>query len=234
MPPTIFIRTWRSRVRAYEPAVVDLMKSPKNPAKRQRQSLSSTGIRFRLRWPSTRPYFWRLPPGASGAIFRSLPFFPFRARTSATPRPQQIKFIISGGGNDGATNPKRIMASNSLCMTAKPEYETWLMEGSLVPDRHFVLFCEDSADLQEKIDHFPCHTREEMKILAKEHPQSFSIAIPRSLSPRTSPKSISTSPFAMDERTQSERISRFFSGPCGFPVRSHRQKKFWIFPPFFL
>ena len=61
------------------------------------------------------------------------------------------KFIVSIEGNDVATNTKWIMASQSLCFMTTPKYETWLMEGLLQPDVHFVHLQDDYADLDEKI-----------------------------------------------------------------------------------
>lgn len=66
----------------------------------------------------------------------------------------QYKFIVSVEGNDVATNLKWIMASNSLCFMRRPRYETWFMEGRLIPDVHYVLLKDDYSDLQEKIEHY--------------------------------------------------------------------------------
>ncbi len=75
------------------------------------------------------------------------------------------KFIISVEGNDVATNLKWILSSNSLCMMTKPRYETWFMEGSLVPDWHYVLLREDYADLPEKVEYYTRHTEEALAII---------------------------------------------------------------------
>ena len=66
----------------------------------------------------------------------------------------QYKFIVSVEGNDVATNLKWIMASNSLCFMRRPRYETWFMEGRLIPDVHYVLLKDDYSDLQEKMEHY--------------------------------------------------------------------------------
>lgn len=70
--------------------------------------------------------------------------------------PQQLeyRYILSIEGNDVATNLKWIMASNSVCFMRKPRYETWFMEGALVPDFHYVLLKDDHSDLEEKISYY--------------------------------------------------------------------------------
>jgi hypothetical protein len=64
------------------------------------------------------------------------------------------KFILSIEGNDVATNLKWIMSSNSLCFMPRARYETWFMEGKLVPGKHFVLLKDDYSDLEEKVDFY--------------------------------------------------------------------------------
>ena len=70
--------------------------------------------------------------------------------------PDQLafKFIFSIEGNDVATNLKWIMSSNSVCFMPPPEYETWFMEGTLVPGRHYVELAADYSDLEEKYRHY--------------------------------------------------------------------------------
>ena len=43
------------------------------------------------------------------------------------------KFILAIEGYDVATNLKWIMSSNSLAVMPRPTYETWFMEGTLIP-----------------------------------------------------------------------------------------------------
>lgn len=77
----------------------------------------------------------------------------------------EYKFIISVEGNDVATNLKWIMSSNSLCFMTKPQCETWFMEGSLVPDFHYVLLKDDYSDLVEKIDYYTQNTKAGLEII---------------------------------------------------------------------
>ncbi len=62
------------------------------------------------------------------------------------------RYIISVEGCDVATNLKWVMASNSVCIMPRPRYETWFMEGRLIPDYHYVEVRNDFSDLQEKIE----------------------------------------------------------------------------------
>lgn len=64
------------------------------------------------------------------------------------------KFILSIEGNDVATSLKWILASNSLCFMCRPKYETWFMEGRLLPNVHYVALQSDYADLPEKIEYY--------------------------------------------------------------------------------
>ncbi len=64
------------------------------------------------------------------------------------------KYIVSVEGKDVATNLKWIMSSNSLCFMRRPRFETWYMEGLLVPGIHYVLLKDDFSDLEEKIQYY--------------------------------------------------------------------------------
>ncbi|MFW5824643.1 MAG: glycosyl transferase family 90, partial [Marinobacter sp.] len=76
------------------------------------------------------------------------------------------RFIVSVEGIDVATNLKWIMASNSLCLMRRPRYETWFMEGTLVPGYHYVELKDDHSDLPEKIDYYCRHPEEAEAIIA--------------------------------------------------------------------
>ncbi len=79
------------------------------------------------------------------------------------------KFIICPEGNDVATNLKWTMSSNSLCMMAKPKYETWFMEGKLEAGKHYVQLKDDYSDLIEKAQYYSCHPNEALEIIANAH-----------------------------------------------------------------
>lgn len=64
------------------------------------------------------------------------------------------KYIVSVEGKDVATNLKWIMSSNSLCFMRRPRFETWYMEGRLIPGVHYVLLNDDFSNLEEKIQYY--------------------------------------------------------------------------------
>jgi hypothetical protein len=69
----------------------------------------------------------------------------------------KYKFIISLEGNDVASNLKWIMSSNSVAVMPKPRFETWFMEGKLIPNHHYILIKDDYSDLEEKLDYYMSH-----------------------------------------------------------------------------
>lgn len=69
----------------------------------------------------------------------------------------RYKYILSIEGNDVATNTKWIMASNSLCFMTRPKFETWLMEGRLKAEVHYVRLEDDYSDLDEKLAFYRQH-----------------------------------------------------------------------------
>ncbi len=77
----------------------------------------------------------------------------------------EYKFILSLEGNDVATNLKWVMSSNSLAVLPRPKYETWFMEGTLVPDYHYVLIKDDYSDLEERLTYYIEHTEAGLDII---------------------------------------------------------------------
>ncbi len=78
----------------------------------------------------------------------------------------QYKFILSIEGNDVATSLKWILSSQSLCFMTRPRFETWFMEGCLIPGRHYVELKDDYSDLEEKIAYYTAHPEAAMAIIA--------------------------------------------------------------------
>lgn len=78
----------------------------------------------------------------------------------------QYQFVVSVEGIDVATNLKWIMASNSLCLMRRPRFETWFMEGSLIPGYHYVELEDDHSDLPEKVRYYQDHPDEAEAIIA--------------------------------------------------------------------
>ncbi len=79
------------------------------------------------------------------------------------------KFILAVEGNDVASNLKWVMSSNSIAMMPKPEFETWFMEGRLIPNVHYIEISPDYSDLDAKIRYYSEHTDEALKIIAHAH-----------------------------------------------------------------
>ncbi|MCL2512232.1 MAG: lipopolysaccharide biosynthesis protein [Bacteroidales bacterium] len=75
------------------------------------------------------------------------------------------KFVLSLEGNDVATNLKWVMSSNSLAVMPKPKYETWFMEGRLIPDFHYVEIKDDYSDMIERMNYYIEHPAEAEKII---------------------------------------------------------------------
>ena len=75
------------------------------------------------------------------------------------------KFILCLEGHDVATNLKWVMSSNSLAVMPKPVYETWFMEGTLIPNYHYVEIKQDYSDLAERLKYYTEHVDEAMQII---------------------------------------------------------------------
>lgn len=81
----------------------------------------------------------------------------------------RYKFILTIEGNDVATNLKWVLSSNSLAVMPRPVYETWFMEGTLVPNYHYVEIKPDYSDLEERMRHYIDHPEEAEAILTHAH-----------------------------------------------------------------
>ena len=81
----------------------------------------------------------------------------------------KYKFILCLEGVDVATNLKWVMSSNSIAVMPKPKYETWFMEGTLIPNHHFIEIKDDYSDLEERIKYFLKHPAEAKKIIKNAH-----------------------------------------------------------------
>lgn len=93
------------------------------------------------------------------------------------------KFILSLEGNDVATNLKWIMSSNSIAVCPPLLIETWYMEGTLIPNQHFIGISEDFSDLDQNLNYYIEHKKEAEEIIenAKLHRNSFSNPIKEDL-----------------------------------------------------
>lgn len=79
------------------------------------------------------------------------------------------KFIIALEGNDVASNLKWVMSSNSLAVMTRPTCETWFMEGTLIPDYHYVEVKEDFSDFEEKLRYYINHPEKAEEIIRHAH-----------------------------------------------------------------
>jgi hypothetical protein len=61
------------------------------------------------------------------------------------------------------------MSSNSIAVMPKPKYETWFMEGTLIPDYHYIFIKDDYSNLEEKITFYINNEDECEKIIKNAH-----------------------------------------------------------------
>ncbi|GAA4440072.1 glycosyl transferase family 90 [Ravibacter arvi] len=75
------------------------------------------------------------------------------------------KFILSLEGNDVATNLKWIMSSNSAAVAINPKIESWYMEGTLLPNVHYIAIKDDYSDLPTQLQYYIDHPKEAREII---------------------------------------------------------------------
>jgi hypothetical protein len=61
------------------------------------------------------------------------------------------------------------MSSNSIAVMPTPTFETWFMEGRLIPDHHYIHIKDDYSDLEEKLRYYSEHTEEAIQIIRNAH-----------------------------------------------------------------
>jgi hypothetical protein len=85
------------------------------------------------------------------------------------------KFIFCPEGHDVATSLKWIMSSNSLSLMPQPSNESWFMEGTLQPGKHYVEIKRDFSDIKEKMAYYTENPAEAEEIIrnAKAHVARF-------------------------------------------------------------
>ncbi|MDD2650996.1 MAG: glycosyl transferase family 90, partial [Candidatus Cloacimonetes bacterium] len=49
---------------------------------------------------------------------------------------------------------KWIMSSNSVAVMPEPTYETWFMEGRLIPNYHYIKIERDFSDLEDRLKYY--------------------------------------------------------------------------------
>ncbi len=87
----------------------------------------------------------------------------------------EYKFVLCLEGFDVSSNLKWVMSSNSIAVMPKPKYETWFMEGKLVPDHHYILIKDDYSDLEEKMRFYISNQDKALQIIrnANEYMNQF-------------------------------------------------------------
>lgn len=85
------------------------------------------------------------------------------------PEHLKYKFVLCIEGVDVATNLKWVMSSNSIAVMPEPEFETWFMEGKLIPDYHYIKIEKDYSDLEKKLQYYMAHPEEAKAIIAHAH-----------------------------------------------------------------
>ena len=78
----------------------------------------------------------------------------------------KYKFILALEGNDVASNLKWVMSSNSVAVMPRPTCETWFMEGTLIPNYHYIEIAADFSDLEERLNHYIEHPDKAEQIIA--------------------------------------------------------------------
>ena len=79
------------------------------------------------------------------------------------------KFILALEGNDVASNLKWVMSSNSIAVMPRPICETWFMEGTLIPNYHYIEIKSDFSDLEERMNYYINHANEAQEIIEHAH-----------------------------------------------------------------
>jgi hypothetical protein len=87
----------------------------------------------------------------------------------------RYKYIMAIEGNDVASNLKWIMSSNSIAVMPRPKYETWFMEGCLIPNHHYIEIKDDFSDLIERVNYYEQHPEKAKAIIknANEYVKPF-------------------------------------------------------------
>lgn len=74
------------------------------------------------------------------------------------------QFILCLEGHDVSSALKWVMSSNSVAVMPLPKFETWFMEGTLIPNHHYIEIKDDYSDLEEKLKYYIAHPKEAEQI----------------------------------------------------------------------
>lgn len=103
----------------------------------------------------------------AGAVDKSFP--EWRVPKISIRKHLDYKFIMSLEGNDVASNLKWVMSSNSVAVMPRPTCETWFMEGTLIPNYHYIECKADFSDLEERLHYYIEHPEEAEAIIEHAH-----------------------------------------------------------------
>lgn len=81
----------------------------------------------------------------------------------------QYRYIMALEGNDVASNLKWVMSSNSIAVMPRPTCETWFMEGTLIPDYHYIEIKPDFSDLEQRLTFYNNHPEQARQIIDHAH-----------------------------------------------------------------
>lgn len=81
----------------------------------------------------------------------------------------RYRYIMALEGNDVASNLKWVMSSNSIAVMPRPSFETWYMEGELIPNYHYIEIASDYHDLTDRINYYEAHPEEAKAIIQHAH-----------------------------------------------------------------
>jgi hypothetical protein len=104
-----------------------------------------------------------------GEVARNTNFEQWRRPRKTIAEHLDYKFILCLEGNDVASNLKWVMSTNSLAVCPKPKFETWFMEGTLIPNVHYVQIKDDYSDLEERMLYYINNPEEAQKIINNAH-----------------------------------------------------------------
>ena len=68
-----------------------------------------------------------------------------------------------------ATNLKWLMSTNCIAVMPRPTCESWFMEGTLIPDYHYIEIKPDFSDVEERIAYYEQHPDEAQLIIDHAH-----------------------------------------------------------------
>ncbi len=81
----------------------------------------------------------------------------------------KYRYVMSLEGNDVATNLKWIMSSNCIAVMPRPTCEGWFMEGTLIPNYHYIEIKPDFSDVEQRIAYYEQHPDEAQQIIEHAH-----------------------------------------------------------------